>query len=110
MKGSIQFEKMVNDIEIQSFKTFAEQQLQDANVKREETQRDIQGNIQHADDVWTQSDSSMTVRLQTVEQEISQLEASSANQNSEIDSLKMTIDSTGHTIRGINKQLLVIHE
>ena len=78
--------------------------MQDANVKWEETQRDIQGKTQHADDLWTKSDASMTVRLLTIEQNISQLAASDGNQNSEIDNLKMTIDSMGETIRGINEQ------
>ena len=100
---------MVTVIEFQYFKTFVGQQLKDANVKWEETQRDIQGKIQHADKLWTKSDASMTVRLQTIELSIWQLEASDGNQNSGIDNLKMTIDSMEDTVRGINEQLWLIH-
>ena len=100
---------MVTVIGLQYFKTFVGQQLQDANVKWEETQRDTQGKVQHADDLWTRSDASITFRLQTIEQNISQLEASDGNQKSDIDTLKMTIDSTGDTITGINEQLRLIH-
>ena len=76
MRGSTKPKEMVTVIGFQSSKTFVEQQLQDADVKWEGTQRDIQGTIQHADDIWSKSDASMTVRLQTIEQNISKLEAS----------------------------------
>ena len=99
---------MVTVIELQYFKAVVGQQLQDANVKWED-ERDTQGKVQHADDLWTISDASMTVRLQTIEQNISQLEASDGNQKSEIDNLKMTSDSMGDTITGINEQLRLIH-
>ena len=100
---------MVTAIEFQHLKNFVGQQLQDANVKWVETQGDIQGTVQHADGFWTKSDASMTVRLQTIEQNISHLEASDGNQNSGIDNLKMTIDSMEDTVRGINEQLWLIH-
>ena len=96
---------MVTVIEFQYFKTFVGQQLKNAKVKWEETQRDIQGKTQHADNLWTKSDASMTVRLQTIELSIWQLEASDGNQHSGIDNLKMTIDSMEDTVRWINEQL-----
>ena len=110
MKGSTKPEKMVTVIEFQYFKTFVGHQLKDAkNVKWEETQRDIQGKIQHADNLWTKSDASMTVRLQTIELSIWQLEASDGNHHSGIDNLKMTLDSMEDTATGINEQLRLIH-